>query len=955
MAIFRGPGGSGDATTDSTTQALAATQAAADALASKNAAAASATSASDSATSASNDAATATTQAGIATTKAGEASTSATNAANSAAAANILIPSQTGNSGKLLTTDGSITSWKDVTGTGNVVLSASPTLTGTLSAPIVNTTGDVTVKAGSTTGSATITTPTTELVLSQTGDTYGSSVLRLQNRLGMAGAMFDCSTSPNALVDFTFKTSVSQRNIRFESRTGVGIQFIPGATVNEFQFGPPGNPSLVTNDDVVLVNKTTASTSTTSGALQVKGGVGIAGALNVGSDAKINGLTVGKGNGSGNTTNIAVGFDALVSNTTGDANTAIGYSALRANTTGIWNVGLGANALQLNTTGSGNFGIGLNALNVNTTGSNSVAIGAFALANATSNSNVGIGYGALNGNTTGSSNLALGYEAARYQADGSTALQTAINSVYLGTNVRGKDNSDSNSIVIGANAIGLGANTTVIGNSSTTNTYLYGSLNIGGNGTTNGQNIATNQTSGTLTIGGTSAGTSAGTITLGQATGTSTVNIGIGVPAASRTKTINIGTSSSTPAGTTLINIGSTTGTSTTTLNGNVTTQKDASFNTVRVGLGNNSIASNLAIGFEALQSNSTGVYNLAHGYRALRTNSTGEYNTAFGNESMYSNTTGSVNLAIGVNALYANTTGSSNTAIGASALNNNNNSLNVAIGRGAAFFNTGEANTVIGTYAAGGANFSGRYNVAIGYSTGGTLTTGFNNTLLGFNANTLASTNSNSIAIGYEAVGLGSNTTVIGNSSTTKTKLFGALETTGDVTVKAGLTTGSAVITTPTKELVLSQTGDDFGTTILRLQNRNGVAGAMFDCSGATYSLADFVFKSPASQRNIRYETRFGENEFQIGIPDSATLAINDTVTKVLKTTASTSTTTGALQVAGGVGIAGRLNVGGIFMPQQATTAGAPAYVKGAIYFDTTLNKLRVGGATGWETITSV
>ena len=44
-----------------------------------------------------------------------------------------------------------------------------------------------------------------------------------------------------------------------------------------------------------------------------------------------------------------------------------------------------------------------------------------------------------------------------------------------------------------------------------------------------------------------------------------------------------------------------------------------------------------------------------------------------------------------------------------------------------------------------------------------------------------------------------------------------------------------------------------------------------------------------------------------------------------------------------------------GTISPQQATTAGAPAYVKGAIYFDTTLNKLRVGGATAWETITSV
>ena len=51
----------------------------------------------------------------------------------------------------------------------------------------------------------------------------------------------------------------------------------------------------------------------------------------------------------------------------------------------------------------------------------------------------------------------------------------------------------------------------------------------------------------------------------------------------------------------------------------------------------------------------------------------------------------------------------------------------------------------------------------------------------------------------------------------------------------------------------------------------------------------------------------------------------------------------------------AASLNVSGLIFPQQATTAAAPAYVKGAIYFDTTLNKLRVGGATAWETITSV
>lgn len=47
-----------------------------------------------------------------------------------------------------------------------------------------------------------------------------------------------------------------------------------------------------------------------------------------------------------------------------------------------------------------------------------------------------------------------------------------------------------------------------------------------------------------------------------------------------------------------------------------------------------------------------------------------------------------------------------------------------------------------------------------------------------------------------------------------------------------------------------------------------------------------------------------------------------------------------------------GNLSTVGTMSPQQASSA--PTYVKWAIYFDTTLNKLRVWGATGWETITS-
>ena len=48
-------------------------------------------------------------------------------------------------------------------------------------------------------------------------------------------------------------------------------------------------------------------------------------------------------------------------------------------------------------------------------------------------------------------------------------------------------------------------------------------------------------------------------------------------------------------------------------------------------------------------------------------------------------------------------------------------------------------------------------------------------------------------------------------------------------------------------------------------------------------------------------------------------------------------------------------INLSNVVFPVQAPTTSAPTYVKGGVYFDTTLNKLRVGGATGWETITSV
>jgi hypothetical protein len=90
MGIYRGAGGTGDATQDASSQALITIQARDAALVAQAAAATSATNASTSETNAAN---------------------SATSAATSATTAASYTPSQTGNSGKYLKTDGSVASW----------------------------------------------------------------------------------------------------------------------------------------------------------------------------------------------------------------------------------------------------------------------------------------------------------------------------------------------------------------------------------------------------------------------------------------------------------------------------------------------------------------------------------------------------------------------------------------------------------------------------------------------------------------------------------------------------------------------------------------------------------------------------------------------------------------------------------------------------------------------------
>jgi hypothetical protein len=135
--------------------------------------------------------------------------------------------------------------------------------------------------------------------------------------------------------------------------------------------------------------------------------------LDVGGDALVNGLTVGRGAGN-NLNNAVLGNNALSINTSGGSNTAVGLSVLVSNTTGSNNTGVGAGALA-GTIGSNNTGVGVAVFGVSTTGSNNTALGYNAGTNQISgDNNTMIGNGANVPNSSGSNQIRMGNAAITY-------------------------------------------------------------------------------------------------------------------------------------------------------------------------------------------------------------------------------------------------------------------------------------------------------------------------------------------------------------------------------------------------------------------------------------------------------------------------------------------------------------------------------------------------------------
>jgi hypothetical protein len=125
--------------------------------------------------------------------------------------------------------------------------------------------------------------------------------------------------------------------------------------------------------------------------------------------------------------------------------TTFGYEAGLNDSGGI--VAFGKGAGRSNTTGIVNTAIGVNALLLNTTGQSNVAVGFSALsANTSSNNNTAVGAYTLN-NNTGSSNTAIG-NTAMGQGSGSGSINTAIGVSALLNNTSGSVN-----VAIGNNSL----------------------------------------------------------------------------------------------------------------------------------------------------------------------------------------------------------------------------------------------------------------------------------------------------------------------------------------------------------------------------------------------------------------------------------------------------------------------------------------------------------------------
>jgi len=173
------------------------------------------------------------------------------------------------------------------------------------------------------------------------------------------------------------------------------------------------------------------------------------------------------------------------------------------------------------------------------------------------------------------------------------------------------------------------------------------------------------------------------------------------------------------------------------------------------------------AIGNSVLNLATTGAGNVGIGNASLSATTTGGSNVAVGLGGLQRNTTASSNVAVGFQALTYNTTGSSLTAVGYQALYSNTvQSNSTAIGYQALYFNgaSGYDHAAVG-YQALYNNTTGIQNTALGWKAGDSITTGSQNVCVGYDTDASAVGALGQITIGYGLTGNGNYNVTMGTN----------------------------------------------------------------------------------------------------------------------------------------------------------------------------------------------
>lgn len=284
----------------------------------------------------------------------------------------------------------------------------------------------------------------------------------------------------------------------FGTQGGGGGSVSGTATRVAFFGGTPGSPSTTLDDSANLQWDDTNGRLSVGDAASVPGTLTIAAAgasdatiaLEVRTDSSYGNLLLFRLYGNGRIDSRMLSSSEALTN-----NIAIGLGAGSAITTGDSNVLYGPSAGQSITSGSNNTAIGPNVGRSIIDGGNNTLVGRTAGDNITSGlDNIAVGREAGNGTTSGSLNISVGFQAGKERQTGSPGSRNtgSTSSIYIGNETKALNATDTNSIVIGNGALSSGSNTTVIGNSSTTNAYINGNINI-----FDGKNIVLGSTTGT--------------------------------------------------------------------------------------------------------------------------------------------------------------------------------------------------------------------------------------------------------------------------------------------------------------------------------------------------------------------------------------------------------------------------------------------------------------------------